>query len=165
MSALDSYVHSVVLDRSVDILLGRIPSTSESKFDLPFHSFAALLASKDALDRELLARAQLASRLGRETFQSPEKIASALAAVAIPRVWSTAFPDAATTKQELNLIVGRRNRIVHQCDGDPLSPGSPVPISSGDALDAIAHITRVVETIDPYCNGSKVSSGRATKPS
>jgi len=52
---------------------------------------------------------------------------------------------------KLNLIVDRRNKIVHQGDSDPVNPGVPTPLFASDALDAVATIDQIVSAIDPLC--------------
>ena len=77
---------------------------------------------------------------------------AALSMVGVARVWATAFPPPATSPaKQLDLIVARRNRIVHQGDSDPVSLGAPTPIGAEDALDAVSTVEVVVRTIDPLC--------------
>jgi len=70
----------------------------------------------------------------------------------VPRIWSSAFggnPKAATTA--LDLVIGRRNRIVHACDADPLAPGSVTPLTDSDTLSAISTVEATIVAIDPFC--------------
>jgi hypothetical protein len=153
VAALDAYVHGVTLDRAVDILLGRIPGgVPRGKVGLHFTAVQALLAAATPADTELAARTYVAQRLALETFQRPDDIANALAMVGISKIWSTAFPaNPAGTKTALGLIVDRRNRIVHSCDGDPLNPGSVTHMFADDAVLAIETIETIVLSIDPLC--------------
>jgi hypothetical protein len=153
VAALDEYVHGVVLDRAVDILLGRRPGNAAgSKVGLHFHAVQELLTAGAPAQVELSARTHIAQRLALETFQRPDSIASAFAMVGLPRLWSTAFPaDPGGTKKALGLIVDRRNRIVHSCDADALAPGTVLALSSTDAADSIATVDRIVSAIDQIC--------------
>ncbi|MET8596958.1 hypothetical protein [Streptomyces althioticus] len=153
VAAIDSYVHGVVLDRAVDILMGRLVAVASSKVGLSFAAVGKIMAATSGGDVavELAARTYVAERLGLETYQRPDDIASALAMVGVQKIWSTAFAgDAYTQKTALGVIVSRRNRIVHQCDLDPLPGGTTTPIASNDALDAIATIERIVSAIDSH---------------
>jgi hypothetical protein len=47
--------------------------------------------------------------------------------------------------------VTRRNVIVHQCDANPLAPGSVIPLAASDVLNAIATVETTVTAIDPFC--------------
>ncbi|QUR68155.1 hypothetical protein F6B93_14640 [Mycobacterium spongiae] len=103
------------------------------------------------MDLELRARAAINERLSQETFQKPDDVAKAFAMVGVAGLWVGAFGNAANnTKTEVNLIVRRRNGIVHRCDVDPAGVGALYPLSHSDALDAIATIERVVTGIDSY---------------
>lgn len=151
ISSLDHYVHSIVLDRGVDILLGRLPPCSPSRVGPLSQASVAAILSEGPLTIEIAIRAHLASTLSKETFQSGEDIAKALASVGVNRIWTAAFGNSANaTKTRLGLIVGRRNRIVHQCDTDPLNPGAPVGLSDVDALDAVDFVGTVVVGIDGF---------------
>jgi hypothetical protein len=153
VAALDAYVHGVVLDRAVAILLGKlVPGSPNTKVGLHFNAVQELLVAATPADVELAARTHVAQRLALETFQRADDVASALAMVGVAKLWSTAFPaDPEGAKKSLSLIVGRRNRIVHSCDGDPLNPGTVTPLSDADALGAIETIETIVGNIDPLC--------------
>ncbi|MBO4253499.1 hypothetical protein GRC12_06375 [Streptomyces griseorubiginosus] len=154
VAALDSYVHGVVLDRAVDILMGRLKVAASSKVGLSFATIGQIMSAgpSGSAAIELAARTYVAERLGLETYQRPDDIASALSMVGIPKIWSTAFPnDAHSQKTALGVVVSRRNRIVHQCDLDPLPGGTTTPITSTDALDAITTIEHIVTMLDQNC--------------
>ncbi|MFF1285126.1 hypothetical protein ACFVY4_30960 [Streptomyces sp. NPDC058299] len=154
VAALDSYVHGVVLDRAVDILMGRLKVAASSKVGLSFSTIGQIMSAgpPGSAAIELAARTYVAERLGLETYQRPDDIASAFAMVGIQKIWSSAFPgDAHAQKTALGVVVSRRNRIVHQCDLDPLPGGTTTPITSSDALDAITTIERIVTTLDESC--------------
>ncbi|SRR5216683_3650384 len=151
VAAWDRYVHGVVLDRAVEIMLGRLAAGKSSKVGLPLGAVAALMNVSGQADRELAARSFFAERLAKETYQRPDDVASAFAMVGVNAVWSTAFPNAEQAKARLGVIIERRNRIVHQCDYDPALPGAVVPLSANDALDALQVVSDIVCTIDPLC--------------
>jgi hypothetical protein len=153
VGALDAYVHGIVLDRAVDILVGRLTTPSSStKIGLHFNAVQQLLATSSPADTELTARTHIAQRLALETFQRPDDIASAFAMVGISKVWSSAFnASAGKVKTALGLVVDRRNRIVHSCDIDPLNPGRVTPLSDKDALDAITTVEKMIAAIDVLC--------------
>jgi hypothetical protein len=150
VASLDTYVHGVVLDHGVEILLGRRQAGSSSKVGFHFGIVSDLLHAPTVVERELRARTHVAQRLGLETFQKPESIAQAFAMVGIAKVWSTAFGgEAEATMLRLSLIVRRRNEIVHSCDVDPVMPGNYRPLSSADAVKAVDDISDIVSRLDP----------------
>lgn len=150
VAAMDHYFHGVVLDRAVNILLGRNAPGAGSKVGLPFNAVQAIVNAPSPIEAELHARAFLAERLSLETYQRPDDIAAALAMVGVPKAWSTAFKAPASVKTAISIVVRRRNRIVHQCDTDPLTPGTTTPLSATDVLDSISTVEQAVEGLDPH---------------
>jgi len=153
VSALDSYVHGVVLDKAVDIMLGRAPhSAGNVKIGLPFGAVRDVLTASNIVDRELAARTHIAQRLSLETFQRPDDIARAFSMVGLPKLWSTVWQSSsAVVQKSISLVIQRRNRIVHQCDSDPLNPGSVTPLTDADTLTSLSTIRDAVTAIDQFC--------------
>ena len=151
VAAWDRYVHGVVLDRAVEIMLGRMQAGKSSKVGLPLGAVAVLMNVTGQADRELAARSYFAERLSKETYQRPDDVAAGLAMVGVNAIWSTTFPDAEQAKVRLGVVVERRNRIVHHCDCDPVTPGAVVPLTASDALDALQVVNETVNVIDPLC--------------
>lgn len=151
VAAWDRYVHGVVLDRAVEIMLGRMQAGKSSKVGLPLGAVAVLMNVAGQADRELAARSYFAERLSKETYQRPDDVAAGLAMVGVNAIWSTAFPNAEQAKVRLGVVVERRNRIVHHCDCDPVTPGAVVPLTASDALDALQVVNETVTAIDPLC--------------
>jgi hypothetical protein len=147
----DRYVHGVVLDRAVEIMLGRMQAGKSSKVGLPLSAVAALMNATGQADRELAARSFFAERLSKETYQRPDDVAAGLAMVGVNAIWSTAFPEAEQAKVRLGVVVERRNKIVHHCDYDPATPGVVVPFPASDVLDALHVVSETVTAIDPFC--------------
>ncbi|WP_162940132.1 hypothetical protein [Gryllotalpicola protaetiae] len=152
VSAMDHYFHGVVLDRAVDLIVGRTSSnTASTKVGVSFDAVRQIIAASTPAERELAARTHVSQRLALETYQKPDDIGAALAVVGIPKIWSAAFGAAAGgTKVALGVIVTRRNRIVHQADSDPLVPGMVTALSDVDALAAIDTVCKVVRSIDAF---------------
>lgn len=153
VGAMDSYVHGVVLDRAVDLLMGRLEiQPAESKIGLHFGAIQSVITATSPAAQELAARSHIAQRLSRETFQRPDSIGAAFAMVGVPSVWKAAFPTEAKKRMEaVGLVVARRNRIVHECDNDLISPGSVTKLSMEDAQSAISTIEQTFIQIDQLC--------------
>ena len=149
VAALDSYAHDVVLDRAVDILLGRLAAGSATRLGLHFGAVRELLAAPTPTDLEMICRQKINERLSTETFQKPDDVAGAFAMVGVPAIWSSAFgTSAGTTKTSLSLVVQRRNRIVHRCDVDPSDPSSFLALTAEDAIQAIETVRSIVSGIN-----------------
>lgn len=153
VAAMDHYFHGIILDRAVDMLLGRATITGLHRtIALPFGSVRDIVSASSAADQEIEARKHVAARLTRESFQAADEIGAAFAMVGVGGVWNAAFPSAAhAAKTALGVVTTRRNRIVHQADGDPLNPGMVTPLSDLDALEAISTVERTVLAIDILC--------------
>lgn len=151
VAALDHYIHGVVLDRAVSILMGRLAPGPSTKIGMSFDAVGQVLAASTEAEREAACRTQVAQRLALETFQKADSIASGLTMVGVSKIWVTAFGQSAqATRTALNLIVERRNRIAHQGDADPLNPGFLTPLSPADVGDVIDTVHRVGAGIDPH---------------
>jgi len=149
VASLDSYVHCVVLDLGVEILLGRRNSGSASKLGFHLGIVSDLLDAPTLIEREIRARMHVAQRLSTETFQRPDAVAQALAMVGIPKLWTLAFgASAERTILRLSVVVRRRNDIVHACDADPGNPGQFKPMDAVDAVAAIDDVCAIVRRID-----------------
>jgi hypothetical protein len=152
VAALDSYVHGVMLDRSVDIVMGRASGGDAGRASgLPIASVGQILSIADPLQREMSVRGILATRLALDTYQQPDDIGKALASVGVSKLWSSAFTSPESIKLALKAVVRRRNLIAHQCDADPMSPAHPNAMSDTDAIDSIDTIELVVRGIDKVC--------------
>jgi hypothetical protein len=154
VAAWDRYIHGLVLDRAVDIVLGRLDVQTTHKIGLGLSTIRVLMQTTNPAEQELVARSLVADRLTRETFQRPDDVGSALAMVGIRAIWSTAFEDAGQAKIAVGVIVDRRNRIVHACDCDPVQPGSVLTISSGDAQSAIGVLENTASAVHSVCTSS-----------
>jgi hypothetical protein len=150
---MDHYFHGVILDRAVAMLLGRPAGIGlHRRIALQVASVRDILTAPDATGRELEARKHIAAQLGKETFQAADEIAAGLSFVGVEKIWSTVFGSGAhSAKIALGVVVTRRNRIVHQADGDPLNPGFVTPLSAEDALDAVSTVETTVKSIDAHC--------------
>lgn len=153
VAAMDHYFHGVVLDRGVDVLLGKASASGNHRtIGLPFGAVRDIVTASAYADQELEARKHVAARLGRETFQAADDISAALSLVGVAKVWSMAFPTGAdAARTALGVVITRRNRIVHQADSDPLNPGNATPLNDSDALIAISTIEKTVLSIDALC--------------
>jgi hypothetical protein len=148
VAALDSYVHGIVLDRGVDILLNRRSPGAKTKIGLNFGAVNDLLTAPDPIEMELRAISHVSEALAKETFQRPDDISRAFAMVGITRVWSSAFPGGPANKmQELNLVITRRNQIVHSCDVDPTDPTRIRALTAEDAIASTVVVAGIVECI------------------
>jgi hypothetical protein len=94
---------------------------------------------------------QIRSSHGYRSFQKSADIQEAIRLIKDIDIWSAVARDLAMPLENLkidyNLLVVRRNSIVHQADIDPTLPGAITPISDLMVTAAIDLIEKIVEAI------------------
>lgn len=150
VSALDYYVHQLVRELMIEIARGA-RSTTPAFLAFEISMSAALQVARGD-PPELWMDQEVQRQHGHLSFQQPDKIAKALRLVWDEPVWITIAPKIGKTpetlKQELQLIVARRNQIAHEADCDPTPPHTRWSISRADVEVAIETIRSVATAID-----------------
>jgi hypothetical protein len=95
---------------------------------------------------------EIRQRHSYKSFQQPEPIADAIRLICDKKLWEEVSTNmgspAKDIKQQLILIVDRRNKIAHEADIDPtLSLGNRWPIDELLVNEAVDFIEQVVESI------------------
>jgi RiboL-PSP-HEPN len=152
VSALDRYVHEAVRELMLETHRGRrAPTTAFQAFAIQMVNVAAALSVPTANDSWL--EAEIVRQHSIRSFQKSDKIADAFKLGSPTKVWerlaSATRTPAVDLRRRLDLIVDRRNQIVHEADADPSNPGSRWPISPGDISTSIDFIDRIVLSLDP----------------
>lgn len=132
---------------------GEIPRTPAfERFSIPLVN--TLRAAEDGLTNEDWLNPVIVEQHERLSFQRPQKIADAIRHIAdIPDgLWPgiaeiVGFNDVKRVQARLDLIVDRRNAIVHEDDSD--SPGgSRAPIDEPLVTEALNLLEQIVGAID-----------------
>ena len=97
---------------------------------------------------------------GWQSFQRPDKIAEAIKLVSPIKLWDEVAKvlnsTAANVRNDLQLIIDRRNKISHEADMDPTNPGFRWPITPSLAtyvvgfIDDLAHAIFKVSVLSPW---------------
>ena len=95
---------------------------------------------------------EIRETLGYQSFQQPEKIADAIRLISYKKLWQEVANNmnksAKDIKQQLTLIVDRRNKIAHEADIDPtFNIGNRWPIDEILVSETIDFIEELVENI------------------
>lgn len=152
VSAMDTFIHELTRLGILESLRGTRPATpalSRFKIHLDLHLQASggpiAITAIDAAVRE--SHSYLA-------FQQPDKIADAIRLISAVALWDAVGArlgrPARDIKEQLAVVVDRRNKIAHEADLDPSSPGARWPISKVDVdtatgfLDHLCHAIFVV---------------------
>lgn len=148
VSALDFYVHEVVVLGMIEVYKGIRPSTSA--FDRYKISAGAMMIGHPAGGTTWL-EAEIRERHSFLSFQQPDKIADAIRLFSNLDLWKSVgtelCQDDTAVKSMLKLIVDRRNKVAHEADLDPSYPGARWPIYEGDTDQSRKFISDLVEAI------------------
>jgi hypothetical protein len=151
VSALDYYIHEVVRIGMLEIHRGERPEPPGfSAFQISLGNARAGINAGQNIDSWL--EDEIRQRHSYKSFQQPEAIADAIRLICDKKLWEEVSTNmsrpAKDIKQQLNLIVDRRNKIAHEADIDPtLSIGNRWPIDELLVNEAVDFIEQVVESI------------------
>ena len=149
VSALDHFIHETVRQNMVAIYEGTRPNVPGfSKFSVSLADAKASIPASSSVWVDNAIR-QNHSYL---SFQHPDKIADAIRLIYEAPLWPAIEvrlgAPARDIKEQLKLIVDRRNKISHEADIDPSFPGARWPISYRDSTFATDFIEKLVEAIN-----------------
>ena len=151
VSALDYYIHEVVRIGMLEIHRGQRPEPPAfSRFQISLGSARVGINAGQNIDSWL--EDEIRQRHSYKSFQQPEAIADAIRLISDKKLWEEVSTNmgspARSIKQQLNLIVDRRNKIAHEADIDPSYPiGDRWPIDELLVNEAVDFIEQVVESI------------------
>ena len=121
------------------------------KFNLSMATTIYYGESQDSREQVSLIEQAIRERHSYMAFQDPDKISQAFRLISSIDLWGELEKQLDTPrkhlKQQLSLIVDRRNKIVHEGDLSPTFPRRPWAISANDALQAREFIKRLGHTI------------------
>lgn len=104
-------------------------------------------------ESQLICRSVIREAVSRKTYQRADDIAAGLKLICDPPFWSTTYGKGAGAermRKKLDLIVNRRNRIVHEADLSDLALGEKWPIDEVLASGALDRISDVVRDIRQF---------------
>ena len=152
VSALDYYIHEVVRIGMLEIHRGQRPEPPAfSRFQISLGSARVGINAGQNIDSWL--EDEIRQRHSYKSFQQPEAIADAIRLISEKKLWEEVSTNmgspARSIKQQLSLIVDRRNKIAHEADIDPtLSIGDRWPIDELLVNEAVDFIEQLVESIN-----------------
>jgi hypothetical protein len=159
ISALDLYIHELVLEKMLDIFnASRPPTAAYNKHLVSNALILQLLTASNPFLRSSYFELDVRDRHSIKTFQDPDKVADAIRLISPIELWKSVagvwYPDdnvddkAKDIKKELSLIVDRRNKIAHEGDVEPTLPRGPRTIGVIDIANVRRFIKKLVDTID-----------------
>jgi hypothetical protein len=121
VSALDHFIHEMTLIGMLDIFNGVRPNTQKYLKHSVSLQFVSSLASSSP---STIFENEIRKNLGWQTFQRPDKIKEAIGLFSSIPLWpqvSLAFnATEKNIKDQLELIIDRRNMIAHEADIEPI---------------------------------------------
>lgn len=160
VGALDLYIHELIAQRMLEIFEGKSASTSQfEEFSIPLKTVDRIRGSASSTDASAAFDLAVREHLSRKTFQLPEDIAKGVKLFSDVQLWnevaiflgasiSNKEKEAKRIRLELNQIVSRRNKIVHEGDLQPSVPRTPWPITQSDVTFVSNFIRDMVYAID-----------------
>ncbi len=151
VSALDYYIHEVVRIGMLEIHRGQRPEPPAfSRFQISLGNARTGINAGQNIDSWL--EDEIRQRHSYKSFQQPEAIADAIRLISDKKLWEEVSTNmgspAKSIKQQLSLIVDRRNKIAHEADINPSYPiGDRWPIDELLVNEAVDFIEQVVESI------------------
>lgn len=165
VSAFDNYLHNIVRRKITESFFSTAPLPDKMNLEMPVRIFQELMGGTDDTDtdartetRRQLFDSALRKQLSESSFQSPRSVEYAAGLLQIVQLWKTvasAMNVAAHTnsytpenvRNQLALIVQRRNQIAHEAD---IVPGSLEmrEIDTQTVSDCRIFLTRLADSID-----------------
>ena len=151
VSALDYYIHEIVRIGMLEIHRGERPEPPAfSGFQISLGNARAGINAEQNIDSWL--EDEIRQRHSYKSFQQQKAIADAVRLICEKKLWEEVSINmgspAKDIKQQLSLIVDRRNKIAHEADIDPtLSLGNRWPIDELLVNEAVNFLEQVVESI------------------
>lgn len=154
LSALDFYIHELVRKGMLEIYQGnRMETKSFKNFNISMSTLKNINNNQESIN---LIDSEIRLRNGFKSFQQSDKIAEAVRLISEIKLWKEVGQqlglDSSDVKNQLNLIVDRRNKIAHEADMNPAYPNIKWDIDETLVKEIIDFISKIVETIHNVVN-------------
>ena len=120
VSAFDCYVHDYVRERMVNMFSN--PSNMSDKtrdYKIPLGVMMDIMNETNPISQMQLLENAIKQEESVNSYQSSTSVEYVLGLIGFKKIWKTMFDeDAGTKKNQLDLIVRRRNQIAHEADMD-----------------------------------------------
>lgn len=149
VSTFDNYLHNIVRRKIRESFFASQPLPQG--FSLPIEVCQLIRNEPTESVQQGILDAALRQQLEKDSFQSPRSVEYALSLIKINHVWRNASTILGDTpehiRNQLALIVKRRNQIAHESDIDP-STGMLRNINLQTVIDCRGFLEKLVESID-----------------
>lgn len=149
VSALDHYIHETVRIGMLESWGGtRRQTDAFLRFSISIDGAREAVLNQTG---EQWLHDEIRERHRWHSFQSPDRITEALRLITDVGIWDAVADDlrrpVQDVRQQLELIIDRRNKIAHEADLNPSFPNLRWPIDEGLVNETAAFIVVIAETI------------------
>lgn len=149
VSSFDNYLHNIVRQKIRDSFFSA--QAMPKNFNLPIEICQLIRTETSEDDQKSILDAALRSHLEKDSFQSPKGVEYALNLININHIWKASSAIMGKPpeyiRNQLALIVKRRNQIAHEADID-CSTGMPRSIDVQTITDCRSFLEKLVMCID-----------------
>lgn len=147
-SALDYYIHEVTVLGMIAVFEGkRHPTPAFQKYRVSVSAISIGMVAGGSYWFET----EIRERHSYLSFQQPEKVADAIRLFSDVKLWQEVAIKMVSTehavKEQLKLIIDRRNKIAHEADLDPSYPNTRWPITVQDVSCTLKFLRDLGESI------------------
>jgi len=149
VSAIDTFIHDITRIGMVEIFQNARPKTDAfGRFPISMENVLLVVTTPGGTK---WLEDEIRRQHGWLSFQQPDKVAEAIRLFCGKELWKEVGLrlgiDPKSAKNRLTLIVDRRNKIAHEADMDPTSPGARWPIDEVLVQDLIDTLQRIGDAI------------------
>lgn len=150
VSAFDCYVHDYVRGRMVDAFNN--PSSMANKtreYKVSLGVMMDIMNESNPISQIQLLENEIKRTESKNSYQSSSSVELVLGLIGVKKIWITLWgqTDAESKKNQLDIIVRRRNQIAHEADIDYVS-NSKNAIALSDIIDAKNYLVEISKRID-----------------
>lgn len=151
VSAFDTFFHDVVRIGLIEMFVGNRPVSNGAKnYLVSYNALKAILDANSIIDKQLLLNNEIRRINSKDAFQSPQSIEYVMSILGIQNIWNKISPTigmrAVDIKDQLAIIVRRRNQIAHESDINPAT-SCQIPISKSDVDNMTSFMDRIVNAV------------------
>ena len=151
VSAMDYYIHEVVREGLLAAIDGIDDKPKLDKVSLPLETVKVLLSVDNEVDKRRFLDSAIRDTLSKDSYQSPRNIETALHLIGYRNLWHKLCDgtekNKVDVKNQLSLIILRRNKIAHEADMNPIS-GEKEIMDRSVTKACLEHVRWIIHRMD-----------------
>jgi len=151
VSAFDAFIHDITQIGIIEVYKGIRPQSHQcTKYPIGLNILTQIDQITDNTAKIGILETHIRNNNSKDSYQAPKSVEYALSLINITNLWtqlsSGMSMSANDIKNQLSLIVDRRNKIAHESDYNPTT-GTKHPINKTMVTDVINYFDKLVSTI------------------